>query len=436
MNEASLGSFLVAENVADARAIASAQEHQLMMGGRLDTALLDMGVVRESRLLRALGEFYHTKTVAGASLLGAGDDVIRLISPRVATRFGVVPFRIEGKKLAIASLNPGDILIEDELNLLTDCMVSTYVCLEIRLYEALARFYAVHLPTRVTSLIRRFAAGASAEAQESAGIAEKKRKRDAETEYTTVAVRPETPERSAVNPELEETQPVLKTKQDRPVVLELSDEELAEFPSMREGQDILAAPTQPPTSLVETPKELPEEVSDQDQSDVAEQSIDDRMMTASVGLQNAEMRDEIADALLHFCEPYLRRRMLLIVRKDQIIGWRGEGEGVEEAAIRAISIPQEEPSIFSGISQGQAFWLGPLPSMPRNLDLLLGLGGEEPRDCVVLPVSLRSKVVCFLYGDNGGDGVGGVPVAELRRLMAKASLAFQVYILKSKIRRL
>ena len=38
--------------------------------------------------------------------------------------------------------------------------------------------------------------------------------------------------------------------------------------------------------------------------------------------------------------------------------------------------------------------------------------------------------------DNVEDSVTGLPISHLRRLVAKASLAFQVYILKSKIRNL
>ena len=158
-------------------------------------------------------------------------------------------------------------------------------------------------------------------------------------------------------------------------------------------------------------------------------------MTA-LALQDVELRDEIADALLAFAAPYLRRRMLLAVRKHTVIGWRGEGEGVDEVMVRAISIPLSEPSVFVGLGQGAAFWLGTLPPMARNVELTLALGGARPKDCVVLPVTLKQKTVCFLYGDNGADGVAGVPVSALRRLASMAGLAFQVYLLKGKIRSL
>ena len=85
---------------------------------------------------------------------------------------------------------------------------------------------------------------------------------------------------------------------------------------------------------------------------------------------------------------------------------------------------------------GMDFWLGPLPRMQRNQDLVRGLGGKPPADCIILPLIVRGKTVCFLYGDNHDQPVSGLPITELRRLVAKASLAFQVYILKGKIRNL
>ena len=116
------------------------------------------------------------------------------------------------------------------------------------------------------------------------------------------------------------------------------------------------------------------------------------------------------------------------------MGWRGEGEAVDLARVRKIAIPVAEPSVFSGLIQGADFWLGPLPTMPRNQEIVAGLGGTQPTECFILPVRLREKTVCLLYFDNIDDGVRDLPMPDLRRLGSKASLAFQVYLLKSKIR--
>jgi hypothetical protein len=128
--------------------------------------------------------------------------------------------------------------------------------------------------------------------------------------------------------------------------------------------------------------------------------------------------------------------MMLVMRRDTIMGWRGEGVGVDEQSIQALTIPADELSVFSGLLQGVEFWLGPLPAMPRNADLVTALGNPRPKSCFIMPVRLKGKVVCFLYGDNGDEGVEGLPLAELKRLTAKASLAFQVYLMKGKIRRM
>ena len=127
---------------------------------------------------------------------------------------------------------------------------------------------------------------------------------------------------------------------------------------------------------------------------------EERLLAAASELKNAEIRDDIADVLLAFAAPYFRRRLLLIARKETIVGWRGEGQGIERDRVRAISIPVAEPSVFLGLRGADSFWLGALPPIGFNQALVDGLGGVSPKDCAVLPVTLRSRVVCYLYGDN------------------------------------
>jgi len=217
-----------------------------------------------------------------------------------------------------------------------------------------------------------------------------------------------------------------------PTELEIDDEDLALFPSLREVEAVTPSEGEAPAAPLAAAPELEDEA--RRTTIPTELSPEERLALAADALQGAEMRDDIADAVLDFCEPYFRRRMLLVMRKGAIVGWRGEGERVDEASVRAISIPVTEPSVFLGLDQGQSFWLGTLPPMPRNQELVLGLGGTHPGECVVLPIVVKTKVVAYLYGDNVDGHVTTAPMGQLRRLMTKAGLAFQVYLLKSKIR--
>jgi hypothetical protein len=408
MSDTAFGEWLVKEKLLRPKGLERAMEIYKDTQSRLDTVILDLGLMAESTLLDALGRFHKTRTVSRAEF-SAAEAAAKKLSPRVALRMQVVPFSVEGKTLSVATLDPGDLLVEDELGLITGCMVASFVTLEIRLYEALNRLYGIPLSAQYASLITRFDGEGAADRSAAAAMPPVRMSKEEHEAAQDRTWRP-------------------KERTRRPVIhdaeLEVSDEDLDLFPSLRTGEDEGTLETPSPPVLRE-PK-----------PPAADLDPEERLAATAEFLQNAEMRDDIADAVLGFCAPLFRRRLMLVVRKGTVMGWRGEGDGVIQGMVRAISIPLAEPSVFVGLTQGTELWLGPIPEMPQNMELVAGLGGAAPKDCFILPITVREKTVCFLYCDNVEDGVGGLPMADLRRLTAKAGLAFQVYIMKSKIRTL
>ncbi|MFV2071327.1 MAG: hypothetical protein ACC742_01560 [Thermoanaerobaculales bacterium] len=411
MRDEGFGGWLVKEGLLRPEGLRQALDTQQTIQTQLDTILLDLKLLPEQTLLNALGSFHKTRTVSGAELSAISPAVARLVSPRIASRLQIVPFKLEGKTLSVAGLDPGDLLVEDELALMTGCMVGSYVTLEARLMEALHRLYGVQLTPQFVSLVKRLS-----------GL---RRPAPAETKALTdspkaarSASRIETPRPAARAGRRPRRPPPIEEQ------LEVSTEELELFPSLRNSVGDMH-PGAHSVAVMPDPRVA-----------TADLGPEERLAEAAVGLQNAEMREDIADAVLGFCAPLFRRRLLLAMRRDRVMGWRGEGDGIDPSKVRAIDIPLAEPSVFVGLTHGAEFWLGPLPTMPRNLEIVLALGGTAPTECFLLPMTVREKTVCFLYGDNVDDGVGGLPMRDLRRLGAKASLAFQVYLMKSKIRNL
>jgi len=384
--------FLVAEGVIPREKIPSIEETAALAGERVDTTILDFRLCSEEQLLSKLGEFTHSRICSGEELNVAEPQLAALISPRVALRFGVVPFHREGRTLDVAAMDPEDFLIQDELRVLTGCMIRSHAVLEIRLRQTLARLYGVELPVRQEALLRRLAGTA--------------RMPTARHEIPKADVRPD----------------------------KHREEDLKLFPSLMAAMEAEESgsgesiPTPPP---LPTAGDAP-----LDGDDDAELDVEIRLARAAELMQSAEMRDDIGDAIFYFCRPYFARRILLSVRKNLIVGWRGEGEGVDETAVRAIAIPRDEPSVFVGLMQGMPFWLGPLPPMARNQELIFAMGPPEPSSCLVLPIQVRGRTVAFFYGDPGKGKLPALPMAELKRLTAKADVAFQVYLLKGKIRTL
>jgi len=156
MSDKEFGEWLVKQRLLRQEELLRAMEIYQTTQARLDTVLLDLGVINEHALLDALGRFLRARTVSRAELSSIPAPVARWVSPRIATRLRVIPFSLEGKTLSVASLDPNDILISDELSTITGCLIVSYATLEIRLYEALHNQYKIHLPAQYQSLIRRF----------------------------------------------------------------------------------------------------------------------------------------------------------------------------------------------------------------------------------------------------------------------------------------
>ncbi len=468
MKGARIGELLLSEGRLSPAQLKKALQVQSQIGDRLGTTLLELGLVGEDTLLAALGRQRSTRTVSRAELGNISPSVLKLIPGKLAARYRIVPFELRGHTLFVASMDVGDALSEDEIGFLTSCLVRTCIGIEVRIQEALTRYYRVASSVRFKALVRRLESGGpSAEPHppRAADPAELLRAPDPvpspAAPPATVDTRPVLPvvpapaaaePSSPAEPVFPSTgQPVFPST-GQPVFIELDeeDEALLREPGAplpdRVAEDLPTAgltllthepapATAPPVPAAEPvpaeplPAEPPAAA-----APAAEETLEERLDRAARELQNAEIRDEIADALLDFCTPYLKRRLLLIVRKDRIIGWRGEGQGIDPQRVRAIEIAAHEPSVFFSVQSPESFWLGPLPALKPNLALQQGLGEPSPKSCLVLPVALRSKLVCYLYGDNLEEGVGGTPVAALRRLVGKAGIAFEVYILKNKIR--
>jgi len=417
MKGSRFGEYLVSEGKLNPVGLKKALEIQHLAGNRLGTNLLELGLVAEGTLLEALGKLRGTRTASAHELMNVPPEVIRLVPPKIARRYQVLPIERKGNTLILASTDPGDALVEDEIGILTSCLSRTVIALEIRIHGALERYYEIPQPTRFAGLARRLGNRVAAAKAKPAPVEKPPEKAPAPppgpVAKPAAALKPapakpeEAPEVRFVEIDAEE----LKKLYEGATPAAEAELELAVSTTLLGSPD-------PAAELAKHEGESPEE----------------RLHAAAVALQHSDIRDEIGDVLLTYCAPYFKRRALFIRRKDEIVGWRGEGEGVATQGVRAIVTALDEPSVFMGLKDTDSFWLAPLPSLPANRRLLRGLGEKTPKDCLVLPVVLRSRVVCYLYGDNGEDGVAGAPMSALRHLTAKAGLAFEVYILKNKIR--
>jgi hypothetical protein len=146
--------------------------------------------------------------------------------------------------------------------------------------------------------------------------------------------------------------------------------------------------------------------------------------TAAARLDEAATRDEVVEALLAVCQRFFRRVLFFIVKEPWVLGWSGAGEGVDRPLVTSLRVPLDQPSIFRTVTRDRSVFIGRLGAEEENQRFLKALGKRPQSSAVLLPVSLRSRVVNLVYGDNGAsDRVRG-DLGELMVLLQKVPRAY------------
>ncbi len=156
--------------------------------------------------------------------------------------------------------------------------------------------------------------------------------------------------------------------------------------------------------------------------------------TTAVEARLAETEDpeDVAYALLSFLGQRFERVALFKVLRDRVVGWHGAGAGVDEECLAEFSADFSQPSSFLNLRQSGSFYLGPLPPMAVHKTLSRCWGGTLPKECLLLPVRIRGRLVTVVFLDRGQEGLGKIDLESLLHLAHVAADAYERCILRKK----
>jgi hypothetical protein len=426
----SFGEYLAQAGLVTSRQLRDALDLQEREGGTLGTNLLAIRAVDEPALLRALGAYHSSPVVSAKELDGIPWSVLRAVSLELVRRYSIVPFRIHGNTICVASRRPGSIAIENEIVLATSRLTRTYLSLDLRLQEALQSYYGIRADPRALEVASRLAEtpapatnSASAEPFPLSGYASGGSGTSAVSRW--LGPSPSTTGAAEAGPG--------SRAEDRQHPTALADTagtrvawERFEKPRRQRVGDVLASqPVSASSSVVE-------DVLWSEVHPAAEQAPEMEVAGARVtedAIDRVRDRDRIADQLLSASASF-RRRLVLAHRSRRVLGWKGDGAGIVPRLLGQVTFPVEESPPFFAVYSGSDFWLGPLLPSPGTEQLVKVLGGRKPTSCIVLPVRAGDKIAAFLYLDNGDDGVLGAPLAEILELARTAGQSFERLIQK------
>ncbi len=366
-----LGELLVARGACGRLAVEEALQAQAVFGGRLGTNLLEGGALTEERLALALGDRHHVPALYGN--LVPEPAALELISADDADRWEVVPLRANDRKLALLTVDPGNVAVLDEVAFATGRSILPFVVPEARLWRLLAAAYHVFREERGIEQHRAPAAGGA---------------------------------RATSGPDL-------------------IDE--AQFDALYGRVGLTESPTpmpfvrppglQPPAAppVVAHPPVRPDEPEPSPLS----------FQEAVRFLEGVEERGAIARTVLRYARSRFQRAVLLTARRGEVHGWVGLGPGVGLEAVRRLRLPLTDEGVVATVVATQSHFLGPLPKTEANVRLLKALGGGVPLSAFVVPILALGRVVNVLYADNGRGAL--VDPTDLGELLILATRIAQGY---------
>ncbi len=149
-------------------------------------------------------------------------------------------------------------------------------------------------------------------------------------------------------------------------------------------------------------------------------------------LAAASDRNDIARAMINYLGQEFAACALLMVRPTSVSGWLAITNGVEPSGFDQFSISLQEHSVFSLVVNNKKHYLGPVADTPQNTKLLRFFQATPPQNALVIPLSVRDRLVSVLYIQDHLGALEG-RFGELLNLAKKAEMSFTLLILKNKI---
>lgn len=135
-----LGELLLRENRISPLQLQEALTHQRTKGGRLGSALVQLGFVNDEDITTILARQYGVPSIT-LSQFDLDPAVVRLIPADTASKYQVIPVSRNGTSLTLAMTDPTNVFAMDDIKFLSGLHVEPVVATEAAVREAIAKYY-------------------------------------------------------------------------------------------------------------------------------------------------------------------------------------------------------------------------------------------------------------------------------------------------------
>lgn len=132
-----------------------ALRNRVLSGGKIGTSLIELGFLREDDLARFLSRKLAVPYVHPDQLMAIPPGVIGLMPSEIALKYRVIPIGLEKKRLNLVMADPADLVAIDEIAFRTGFVIRPLVAPEVRLIQALGKYYGMEVDSRYQQIIDR-----------------------------------------------------------------------------------------------------------------------------------------------------------------------------------------------------------------------------------------------------------------------------------------
>jgi len=136
-----LADLLVEEKLLNAAQLQEAMEAQKGGSEKLGTLLIDKGIIAEEKLLQFLAEKTGISFVSLAEFGEISEDAVAAVPEAIARQKMLMPFNKTKDRLTVAIADPLDVMVLDDLKMLTGCEVVGCLAAESEIAAAHDKYY-------------------------------------------------------------------------------------------------------------------------------------------------------------------------------------------------------------------------------------------------------------------------------------------------------
>jgi hypothetical protein len=416
----SLTSLLARDGVVSLDTIEQALQRQVLEGGEIDTALLELSAAPENVLGAYRAASMQLPPASRAQLERISRSLLARVPSELAREYHVLPIAAEDELLVLATDAPPPLVDVQRISRELGTRVSFRIATELRIHVALAAHYQVEIPSRLRLLY------------------EKLQDRDP---GELCEVQPWTPSRPApATPHEPETRSVRERWSER------ASQSAPPPPPVRVVQVVALGgtlPARPSAPLaVDDPRETrPVRPSSKLPATDAPGSTkrNNRVRRGPLtGVQAIELlgqahdRDRVLEVFFAFARQYFECAVLFALRDERLLGLDGSGLP-SSIDLRSVEVALPRGGSLYAITLSRAPQVLDLRSGASDRALVSAIGREQAQPCVVIPVTIRQRIVSLLYGDRGGESIDLSELSDVLHALPAVSTAFERIIHERKL---